>query len=139
LQLEDATALQEDGKGVVLPKSIHHRLHHRPLFPWRHSPEVLPRLDPSTRDYDEQGQLLGGGIATTHPIYDEVPTAWLFMNVPWIQLLFFKDWKDEMAHHMSWAFTQGLAGILSNVYRGVCVHIFYDVCGTDCVCVCACG
>jgi hypothetical protein len=104
-------------------------------------------LDPSTRDYDEQGQLLGGGIATTHPIYDEVPTAWLFMNVPWIQLLFFKDWKDEMAHHMSWAFTQGLAGILSNVYRGVCVHIFYDVCGTDCVCVwvrvgdsgCECG
>lgn len=89
-----------------------------PLFPWRSSPEFLPRLDPSTPEFEEEGQLLGGNINMTHPVIDEMATAWIFLNVPLHQLVFFRDWQDDLAENFSWAFTQGVAGILSNVYRG---------------------
>lgn len=88
-----------------------------PLFPWRHSGEPLPRLDPTSPEFHEKGQLLGGNIYTSHPLIDEIATAWMFMNVPLHKLVFFRDWQDDLAEKMSWAFVQGVAGILSNVYR----------------------
>ena len=104
-----------------------HRASRPPLFPWRHSPELLPRLDPTRVEYEEIGDLLGGGVtksSTTMPTTrrqwwdEERATAWLFLNVPLTQVAFFNDWKQDMADDMSWAFTQGVAGILSNVYQG---------------------
>jgi hypothetical protein len=69
-------------------------------------------------EFQEKGQLLGGNVYTSHPLLDEIATAWMFMNVPWYQILFFRQWQADLAENMSWAFTQGVAGILSNVYRG---------------------
>lgn len=89
-----------------------------PLFPWRHSAELLPRLDPTSPEFEEKGPLLGGDVYSSHPLLDELATAWMFMNVPWYHLIFFRDWQDDLAENMSWAFVQGVAGILSNVYRG---------------------
>ena len=113
-----------------------HRASPPPLFPWRHSPELLPRLDPTRVEYEEQGQLLGGGVTKSTTMNgggsrqwwdEEMATAWLFLNVPLVQLAFFSDWKQEMATDMSWAFTQGVAGILSNVYQGrFHSHVFHQ-------------
>ena len=91
-----------------------------PLFPWRHSPHPLARLDPTTLEFQEKGQLLGGNVYTSYPLVDELATAWMFMNVPWYQILFFRQWQADIAENMSWAFIQGVAGILSNVYQGKC-------------------
>lgn len=88
-----------------------------PLFPWRHSPHPLPRLDPTSLEFQEKGQLLGGNVYSRHPLVDELATAMFFMNVPWYQILFFRQWQTDMAENMSWAFIQGVAGILSNAYR----------------------
>ncbi len=94
-----------------------------PLFPWRHSPELLPRLDPTTLEFHEKRQLLGGNVYTSYPLVDELATAWMFMNVPWHQMIFFRHWQADLAENMSWAFVQGVAGILSNVYQGrSCLH-----------------
>jgi len=113
-----------------LLKAPYEKVNRPPLFPWRHSPEPLPRLDPASPEFDEKGLLLGGNIYTSHPLFDELGTAWMFMNVPWYKLLFFRHWQADLAENMSWAFIQGVAGILSNVYRGrfsvSCTRIGYS-------------
>jgi hypothetical protein len=89
-----------------------------PLFPWRHSEEVLPRLIPGSQEFEEQGYLLGGNVFSSNPTFDNYATAKFFLDVPWYKMIFFKDWQDDLAESMSWAFAQGTAGIMSNVYRG---------------------
>ena len=98
-----------------------------PFFPWRHSSELLPRLDRSSLEFYDKGQLLGGNIYSSHPLLDEIATAWIFMNVPWYKMIFIQDWRDELAENMSWAFVQGMAGILSNVYQGMSLHLTISV------------
>lgn len=119
--LDDPTSTTTAGIQDKLLKAPFHRVetnHLPPLFPWRHSPHPLARLDPTSLEFQEKGQLLGGNVYTSHPLIDEIATAWMFMNVPWYQILFFRQWQADLAENMSWAFTQGVAGILSNVYRG---------------------
>jgi hypothetical protein len=94
-----------------------------PLFPWRHSGEPLARLDPTSPEFHEKGQLLGGNLYSSHPLVDELVTAYFFMNTPWYKMLFLRDWQDDLAENMSWAYVQGVAGILSNVYRGMSYYI----------------
>ena len=89
----------------------------KPLFPWIHSTEPLDRLIPGTQDYFRKGNLLGAGLTSSNPKMDTLATALLFLDVPWYKFLFFKQWKRDLAEDMSWAFSQGVAGILSNVYR----------------------
>jgi hypothetical protein len=94
-----------------------------PLFPWRHSEEVLPRLIPGPPEFEEQGYLLGGNVFSSNPTFDNYATAKFFLDVPWYKMIFFKDWQDDLAESMSWAFAQGTAGIMSNVYRGTSFFI----------------
>lgn len=42
-------------------------------------------------------------------------SAFMFLDVPLYQFLFFGSWKGELADSVSWAFTQGVAGLLSNL------------------------
>jgi hypothetical protein len=78
----------------------------------------LERLIPGTDDYFQKGNLLGVGLDSSNASVDALATAFFFLNVPWYNLLFFKQWKRDLAEDMSWAFAQGVSGILSNVYRG---------------------
>eukprot|EP00934_Nitzschia_sp_Nitz4_P005750 Nitzschia sp. Nitz4//scaffold183_size43938//7266//8359//NITZ4_007265-RA/size43938-augustus-gene-0.69-mRNA-1//1//CDS//3329539599//5740//frame0 len=87
------------------------------LFPWRHSPRPLPRLDPDSDEFAQVGQLLGGNVYSSNQTSDAVLAAYIFMDTPWYRMLNFSSWKQELADNMSWAFTQGVAGILSNVYH----------------------
>lgn len=90
------------------------------LFPWRHEEQPLARLIPGTADFEEKGTILGGYIWSRNPSLEAVAIAYLLLNVPFYQLLFFRDWKAELADSFSWAFTQGVSGILSNAYHGKC-------------------
>lgn len=89
-----------------------------PLFPWRHSAEKLPRLDRHSEEFARKGQLLGKHVYSDHPLVDGLAAAWIFLNVPWYKMLVYRDWQYETAENMSWAFSQGVSGILSNVYKG---------------------
>lgn len=90
------------------------------LFPWRHSEEPLPRFVPGTPEFAEQGLLLGGDVDTSNPRLDSMAAAKFFLGVPWYKMLFYEDWKADLAESMTWAFSQGTAALLSNVYRGTC-------------------
>jgi hypothetical protein len=80
------------------------------LFPWRHetSETLLPRLVFGTPEYladvrlpnDIQGML-----------------AVLFLKVPFWKVFFGTSWRDELAESCAFAFAQGTAGIISNVYK----------------------
>jgi len=63
--------------------------------------------------------LLGGNIFLDDSVahWDAYAAAYLFMNMPLSSLLL-TDWQQELAQSMSWAFGQGFAGVLSNVYQG---------------------
>jgi hypothetical protein len=90
------------------------------IFPWRHSHEPLPRFVPGTPEFKEEGMLLGGNLDSSNPNLDAMATAKFFLGVPWYQILFHEAWKADLAENMAWAFSQGTAALLSNVYRSKC-------------------
>ena len=89
------------------------------VFPWRHQEECISRVVPGTLEYATKGQLLSSTKMTAgNSTLNAYATAFMFLDVPLYQLLFFNSWKAELADSVSWAFCQGVAGILSNIYRG---------------------
>jgi hypothetical protein len=87
------------------------------LFPWRSSVDPLDRLVPGTDESEEKGLLLGGNVQSSNPQFDGYATAYFFMNIPLYKLMFFQYWQADLAENMGWAFSQGVSGMLSNVYQ----------------------
>jgi hypothetical protein len=87
------------------------------LFPWRSSDQLLERLVPGGDEFEQKGYLLGGNVVSSNPMFDAYATSYFFIGVPLYQMMFFKHWQEDMAEDMSWAFSQGVGGILSNVYH----------------------
>lgn len=91
------------------------------IFPWRHEDHLLPRLVEGTLEYTTHGQLLTSSkMNAGNTTLNALATAYMFLEVPLYQFLFFASWKAELADSVSWAFTQGVAGLLSNLSKGVC-------------------
>jgi hypothetical protein len=101
------------------------------IFPWRHEEYPLPRLVPGTLDYDTKSHYLLSTTSMTpgNPTMNALATAFMFLDVPFYQFLFFGSWKHDLADSMSWAFTQGVAGLLSNLSLGESFFLF--VCWTE--------
>ena len=90
------------------------------LFPWRHEPDLLPRLIPGTPDHEDKGQLLGGNIVSSSPNMDALATEYVFLKVPWYTLLFFRRaWEEDLALSMQWAFHQAVPAVLSSAFSGM--------------------
>ena len=104
---------------------------HQPVvvFPWRHEELPLPRWVKGTQEYEQEGHLLFSVHTTTNtnkgrtsreslgdPTMNMLVTAFMFLEVPLYQILFFSSWKEELAENMSWAFPKGVAGLLSHVF-----------------------
>jgi len=89
----------------------------RALFPWRSSNEIMGRLVPGSEDFERKGYLLGGDVVSSNPMFDAYATAYLFMGVPLSEMMFFKQWQEDTAENMAWAFSQAMSGVLSNVYE----------------------
>ena len=89
------------------------------LFPWRHQEECIPRVIPGTPEHATKGNLLSSTKMTPgNSTLNAYATAYMFLDVPLYELIFFNSWKAELTESISWAFCQGVAGILSNLYRG---------------------
>lgn len=81
----------------------------RPLFPWRHEciDNLLPRLTPGKPECDN---------LIPFPTIQHM-CAFLFLNVRFIDAFITERWKSELSSSMEYAFFQGVAGIISNVYK----------------------
>ena len=83
------------------------------LFPWRHGTELPPRLlqrKDSHQDSLTSYESSALGITT-------MTAGFYFHEMSFFRLLAGR-WRNELAESCSWAFVQGLAGILSNTYHG---------------------
>ena len=81
-----------------------------PIFPWHHETlnNPLPRLSPGTPEFLNDIIFAHRGQAFL---------ACLFLNMPFWQIFVgHKHWRHDLADASGWAFAQGVAGILSNVY-----------------------
>ncbi|KAG7337062.1 hypothetical protein IV203_008194 [Nitzschia inconspicua] len=111
-----------DGKPIPpaiesLLKAPYQKVSQPGLFPWRHEEEPLPRLIPGTPDYETKGFLLGGNILSSSPNMDALATEYLFLKVPWYNLLFFRRaWEADLVESMQWAFFQAVPAMLSNTF-----------------------
>ena len=87
------------------------------LFPWRHRSTPVSRLIPGTPEYKNKGLLL---TSKSQKVYgnsslNAIVTAYMFLNVPWYELIWFSYFQDELSSNVSWSFTQGVASLLSNI------------------------
>jgi hypothetical protein len=115
--VDDATATSDIAREKIL-RAPFQKVAGRPLFPWRHSEQLLDRLVPNSLEFQEKGNLVGGNIVSSNPTFDAFFTGYMFLEVPWYKMIFFKDWQQDTAENMTWAFTHGVSGVLSNVYQG---------------------
>jgi hypothetical protein len=117
---EAGTASSPAESSKLVAKKVWQRLdnpHRNSIFPWRHETELLPRLLPP---YDVQDGLLGPGVPPMPG-----PLRFIFMvaaakslKIPIFRALFGSAWKQNLADASGWAFSQAVAGVLSNTYRG---------------------
>jgi hypothetical protein len=86
------------------------------VFPWRHDEAPLPRLVEGTIDQATKGHLLSTVTTNTGNVQmNALASAFMFLDVPLYQFIFFGSWKGDLVDSMSWAFTQGVAGLLSKL------------------------
>jgi hypothetical protein len=105
----EATATADAEAAKLLAKSTATLHLPRPIFPWRHETELLPRLLPGTPEYAKDIRIPGSVRSIV---------AFYFLDVPWYQLLFTgSDHEEDIAHSTSWAFAQAIAGVVSDVYQ----------------------
>mmetsp|Transcript_103 Transcript_103/g.213 ORF Transcript_103/g.213 Transcript_103/m.213 type:complete len:395 (-) Transcript_103:49-1233(-) len=87
----------------------------KPIFPWRHETEPLERLvDPNI-----SGGVIGPGFRPMPWWIKQLftLTSAVHLNVPWYQVLTTSSWKQELADAAGFAFSQAVAGVLSNRYK----------------------
>jgi hypothetical protein len=87
------------------------------VFPWRTESYLLPRLVPGTLEHTKEGLLLTSKSQALHgsSSLNAIVTSYMFLNVPWYDLFWISDVKDELSSSISWAFTHGVANLLSNL------------------------
>eukprot|EP00980_Cylindrotheca_fusiformis_P031440 scaffold26366_cov117-Cylindrotheca_fusiformis.AAC.11 len=88
------------------------------IFPWRHEEDPLPRMVPGSKEHATQGHLLSSvNTPIGNPTLNAVTTAYMFLDLPLWQLLFFGSFKQELTESISWAFTQGVNRLLSGLTK----------------------
>lgn len=86
------------------------------VFPWRHEEDPLPRWIPGTEEHAALGELLSTvNTPLGNSSVNTLTTAYMFLDLPIWQLLFFGAWKQDLTDSMTWAFTQSITDILSKI------------------------
>jgi hypothetical protein len=86
------------------------------VFPWRHDEDPLPRLVSGTEEHAVKGHLLSSvDTPTGNSTLNAVTTAYMFLDLPIWQLIFFGAWKQDLTESTSWAFTQSMTNLLSKL------------------------
>ncbi|KAL3936190.1 MAG: hypothetical protein SGBAC_008443 [Bacillariaceae sp.] len=87
-----------------------------PTFPWRHEEDKLARFIPGTEEHATKGHLVSTvNTPLGNTTLNAVTTAYMFLDVPIWQLVFFSEFKAELTDSVSWAFVQGMNSLLSKL------------------------
>ena len=81
----------------------------KPLFPWRHEYELIPRLVPGTSEYDDD-------VVLTQRAQSGIAYSFLD-NVSLLNAFLTKKWQVDLAEGAAYAFSRAVAGICANTYH----------------------
>jgi hypothetical protein len=86
----------------------------QPLFPWRHETVPLARLVEGTPEHKSLGQMLTSirKLVPGNARLNSAATSFMFLDVPWYEILWLSHFESDLADNISWAFTQGVAELL---------------------------
>jgi hypothetical protein len=84
-------------------------------FPWRHSPEPLPRVVGGDN-------LSGVPVPNQKDTYFQEVMMGAMLRREWYELLLPLMWKESLASDCAWAFQKGLAALLSRTFQGKSVR-----------------
>ena len=85
------------------------------VFPWRSSPFVLDRFVPGTEEYDTKGLLLANNLTSSNPTMDYYATSYFFLQIPLLDLLFYKsDSERDLTTNFAAAFQQAVHAITAS-------------------------
>ena len=79
-------------------------------FPWRHEQHLMPRLE--LEAIKERGDFRAKMFLK---LWEK--STGVMMEIPWLHLIG-NAWRQDIADPAAWAFSRGVAGLLSNIYRG---------------------
>ena len=86
------------------------RPHKNASFPWRHDSAPIVRV--------AEGNDLSGFPNTLKGRFFRRMLVAHEMELPWFQRLVTRSWEQDLADNFVWAFRTGLAGLLSNAFKG---------------------
>jgi hypothetical protein len=101
-------------------------------FPWRHEEIPLLRLVEGTIEHATQGILVTlAKMPQSNATINALATFYMFLDVPWYELLWYSKIKEDLAQSMSYAWTRGVASLLSDMSDTSDDHIVKDTYGID--------
>lgn len=85
-----------------------------PLFPWRHKPTPLPRLVKGTPEYTSLGPMITSirKMVPGNSTLNSMATGYMFLDVPWYEILWLSHFEADLAENIAWAFTRGVGELL---------------------------
>ena len=129
----------QSSTGTVIPESssdtnnITQRptLAHKPssprtIFPWRHSSAVLPRIDPNSTEYFQQGGLLGPKMPPLNSFARNVlwASSCRALQIPFWDIFISQHWQRELSESFVLAFQQAVNGLLVHTLHGT-LDLYY--------------
>jgi len=85
-----------------------------PLFPWRHEATPLPRLVEGTPEYTSLGPMLTSirKLVPGNARLNSALSAFMFLDVPWYEILWLSHFEADLSDNISWAFAKGVGDLL---------------------------
>jgi len=83
-------------------------------FPWRHSQHMLPKVEM------EAARMQGNWRGQLSMAIWERSTALLVKN-DFSQVLFGRQWRQDLADNSAWAWSLALASLLAKTFKGMCL------------------
>eukprot|EP00551_Chaetoceros_affinis_P009691 CAMPEP_0203677226 /NCGR_PEP_ID=MMETSP0090-20130426/27495_1 /ASSEMBLY_ACC=CAM_ASM_001088 /TAXON_ID=426623 /ORGANISM="Chaetoceros affinis, Strain CCMP159" /LENGTH=455 /DNA_ID=CAMNT_0050544057 /DNA_START=96 /DNA_END=1460 /DNA_ORIENTATION=+ len=106
----------DDVSSTKQKSSAHFKLDPRAIFPWRHSPQPLLRLNPTNDEFDLQGGYVGPHLP---PLNVAIRTVLWVNSTGFLgaKLLSYWAWKEELECGFQVAFATAVQCLMLDVYR----------------------
>jgi len=83
------------------------------IFPWRHSNELLPRVDPTSREYNPYGPAVIMKFPDT--LFAHGVCARMLGSSYWDIIT--NKWEKDLCQNFTWAFGRATAGLISHTFH----------------------
>lgn len=86
------------------------------IFPWRHSAELLPRIDSKSSEYNPFGPELWIPTSSWNKRMFIHAVSARSLGKSWIEILF-GTWENELCANFTWAFGRSVSSILAHTFK----------------------